>query len=75
MKILKDWDEITPAKIVIVLLIAASMISLLSGCVVYEGTYTSTSYYEEDGGELEYFKIHYAPIAGLYYYNNSPYCG
>lgn len=76
MKILKNWDDITPSKILVVLLVTLCIVSFLTSCVVYEGSYTNTSYYEEEEArDLDYLKIHYAPIAGLYYYNNSPYWG
>jgi hypothetical protein len=39
---MKDWNDITPARILIVLFITACIIALFNGCTVYESTYSST---------------------------------
>ena len=70
---MKNWDEITISRVLVVFFITTCLVTLLSGCLVYGGSYGGTSYHGED--ELDYFNVNYAPIAGLYYYNDSPYWG
>jgi len=38
-----NWDEITPFRILVVILGIALIISVLPGCMVYEGSYTTKS--------------------------------
>lgn len=53
------------------------IMSLLSGCYIYETSttpyYQSTSYYEDN--DLTYYHTHYVPTVGLYYWNDVPYWG
>ena len=53
------------------------LMSLLSGCYIYE--VPSTSYSQSanynDYDDLSYYKTHYVPTLDLYYWNNLPYWG
>ena len=54
------------------------LMSLLSGCYVYEGAYYSDDIYQNDYygyNSLDYYYANYAPTMGMYYWNNSIYWG
>ena len=58
------------------LIMGIIIMSLLSGCYIYEGTtYTdpnyNTGYYQPN--TLTYYQNHYVPTIDLYYWNNLPY--
>ena len=52
------------------------IMSLLSGCYIYEtsSTYPNDSVYYQDY-DLPYYQTHYVPTLDLYYWNNLPYWG
>jgi len=59
------------------LIMGIILMSLLSGCYVYEGSYSSdfgngphSSYYDDD-----YYISHYVPTMGIYYWNSELYWG
>ena len=54
------------------------LMSLLSGCYVYEGAYYSDDIYQNDYygyNSLDYYYANYVPTMGMYYWNNSIYWG
>jgi len=61
------------------LIMGIILMSLLSGCYIYEGTtytdpnYQNTGYYQPN--TLTYYQNNYAPTIDLYYWNNLPYWG
>ena len=72
---MKDWNEISPKKILIVLFITALLISLLSGCV---GTYylSDAEYSDarEEHASITYYdnQIYWGWHSGYYYYYGKP---
>ena len=62
----------------VLLLILIGVISLFfTGCIVYDGTYqSSSSYYYDDYDQTpDYWSIHYMPTMGMYYYDSHIYWG
>ena len=52
------------------------LMSLLSGCYIYEGTtYSDPNYVYTQENDLSYYHTHYVPTIDLYYWNNLPYWG
>jgi len=64
-------------KTVWVLLLIGTISLFFTGCVVYDGTYqtTSSSYYDDYDRTPDYWVINYAPTMGMYYHNSNIYWG
>ena len=88
---MKNWNDITPLRVLIVLAIIAILLTLLPGCTIAQPLTTTThncelmdrgqaclsdhSCCKDDSDEVSYWRINYASTAGLYYYNDIPYWG